>query len=42
MSEALLASERVIPEAAMEAGFQFEHPELTEALAGIFQQARSL
>jgi uncharacterized protein (TIGR01777 family) len=35
MSEMVLASERVLPEAALRAGFRFRHPDLDESLARI-------
>ncbi len=35
MAEVILASQRVVPETAMGAGFRFRHPDLTETLAGI-------
>ncbi len=35
MADVILASQRVLPEAAQKAGFRFRHPDLSEALAGI-------
>jgi len=35
MSDVILASQRVLPEAAQSAGFRFQHPDLNETLAGI-------
>jgi uncharacterized protein (TIGR01777 family) len=35
MSDLMLASQRILPEAAGNAGFRFRHPDLSEALAGI-------
>ncbi len=35
MADVILASQRVLPEAAQNAGFRFRHPDLSEALAGI-------
>jgi len=35
MADLMLASQRVVPEAAKQAGFRFRHPDLDETLAGI-------
>jgi uncharacterized protein (TIGR01777 family) len=35
MADLMLASQRVVPEAAKQAGFRFQHPDLDETLAGI-------
>jgi len=37
MAQAILASQRVIPKAALEAGYQFKHPNLNSSLADIFR-----
>jgi len=39
--EALLSSERVIPERLLKSGFEFDHPELREALAAIIKHRGS-
>lgn len=38
MAEVVLASQRVVPQAALSAGFRFEYPELREALARLLSE----
>jgi uncharacterized protein (TIGR01777 family) len=40
MSEVVVASQRVVPEAAERAGFHFDYPELAPALANLLARAR--
>ena len=41
MSEILTASQRVVPDALLRAGFQFRYPQLEEALADVLNQDRA-